>query len=203
MLVNLRSNRAGYQSFQTSRRQTFQGSYRHRPSARGSVANLLDQASRPSKHLSSYERLPGVRSRSPYPFVTGPRGPKYRPVSPAYSESQASYPRPPYGVSCGHGYRSPSPLSTYSQDRTPPDWHTRTKHWEARQVQNGEARPTMLDGHSPLDPAVSKTYAPDHRTHLRNAEAYITPPTRPPPGSWPIEEWLPSPPLFYDYSEEF
>ena len=77
------------------------------------------------------------------------------------------------------------------------------KHWEARQVQNGEARPTGLDGHSPLDPAVSKTYAPDHRTHLRNTEAYITPPTRPPPGSWPTEEWLPSPPLFYDYSEEF
>ena len=44
---------SGRQPFQTSRRQRFQGSYRHRPSANGSAANLLDQANRPSNYTGS------------------------------------------------------------------------------------------------------------------------------------------------------
>ena len=150
-------------------------------------------------HLRSYERLPSARSRSPYPFVTGPRVPKYRPVSPLYSDSQASCSRPPYGVSRGHRYRSPSPLSIYSRERTPPDWQG-INLWDSQQG----SRPTALDGHSPMNPTSLRMHESKNHTHLRNLDAYTPDPSRFLPGCWPADDWVPTPPpLFYDYSEAF
>ena len=153
-------------------------------------------------HLRSYEQLPGARSRSPYPVGSGAKGPRYRPASPAYSDSQASYPRPPYGPARSRGFRSPSPLSTYSRERTPPGWYPKSNHWAPRQPSAYSTRPVELDGQPPIDVAASNAR---NYTQSRGPQAYNVPPSHPLPGSWPDDAWTPTPPppLFYDYSEGF
>ena len=153
-------------------------------------------------HLRSYELLPGARSRSPYPLGPGTKGSRYRPVSPAYSDSQASYPRPPYGPARSRGFRSPSPLSTYSRERTPPGWYPNSNPWAPRQPSAYSTRPVELDGQPPMNDAASdaRSYA-----HSQGPQAYNVQQSHPLPGSWPDEAWTPTPPppLFYDYSEGF
>ena len=212
---------SGRRAPQTVGRSRNFGTHRTRTHANGSAASLLDQASIysgrtaaslvPSPHslsghvhLRSYERLPGTRSRSPYPIIPGPKGPRSRPISPAYSDSQASYSRPPYGASRLHGFRSPSPLSTCSRDRTPPGWHSRVHPLDPRQYSHGGVRPARYNGPSPMDTSMPKTQTSRPSAYF-HPHVYSPRPIQPLPGSWPTEAtWTPTPPpLFYDYSEAF
>ena len=170
----------------------------------GASQTVVSQPLSAHMHLRSYERLPGARSRSPYPFATAPRGPRNRPVSPAYSDSQGSYSRPPYGASRARDHQSPSPVSTYRMETTPLDWHATVDHWNTRQNQSGHRRPIGLDGHSPVDASTSKMHPTQRVDGVQGWNDYGTDLARLPPGSWPTEEWTPAPaPLFYDYSEAF
>lgn len=166
--------------------------------------NLADHPAHAFYQPRSPVAMHQMRPRSPYAYPSRLKRPGYRPSSPALSEVYRPAPRPPFGYQSatahqGTSLRTVSPLSMYSMKVSPTVW------------QQGPNRSDPILGCQQLSPKERYLRGQEYQdiSHGRLIEGIQTRTANMIPSemyrsidSVSTAE-APSPPLFYDYSEDF